>query len=68
MRTYVRVSGLFLALLACVQLVRLVMRWPVRVATVDVPMWPSAIAALLVGSLAIWAFRVASRPDSRAGV
>jgi hypothetical protein len=66
MRTYVRVSGFFLALLAGVQLVRLVMRWPIRVATVDVPLWPSAIAALLVGSLAIWAFRVASRPDSRA--
>lgn len=68
MRRYVQVSGLFLALLTCVQVLRLVMRWPIRVATVDVPMWPSVIAAMIVGSLAIWAFRVASRPDSRPAV
>lgn len=58
MRRYVLVSGAFLAVLTCVQLVRLVMQWPVRVATVEVPLWASAIAAVIAGSLAIWAFRV----------
>ena len=64
MRRYVIVSGWFLALLTCVQLLRIVMQWPVRVATIDVPLWPSAIAALIVGSLSIWAFRVARRSGS----
>lgn len=64
MRRYVIVSGWFLALLTCVQLLRIVMQWPVRVATIDVPLWPSGIAALIVGSLSIWAFRVARRSDS----
>ena len=68
MRRYVLVSGVFLSLLTAVQLLRIVMQWPVRVATVEVPVWTSAIAALIVGSLAIWAFRVAGRSDSRAAV
>jgi MFS superfamily sulfate permease-like transporter len=68
MRRYALVSGIFLALLACVQLLRLLMRWPIRVGNVDVPLWPSVIAALIVGSLAAWAFRVASRSDAGAQV
>lgn len=66
MRRYVLVSGVFLGLLACVQILRLVMRLPVQVGTIDVPVWTSGIAALIAGSLAIWAFRVAGRPDSSA--
>jgi len=68
MRRYVLVSGAFLSLLACLQLLRVVMRWPVRIATVDVPLWLSGVAAVIVGSLAIWAFRVAARSDSGATV
>lgn len=64
MRRYVLVSGAFLALLASVQLLRIIMQWPVRVATVDVPVWASGVAALIAGSLAIWAFRVAARAGS----
>jgi hypothetical protein len=60
MRRYTLVSGLFLALLACVQLVRVVMQWPVRVAGFDVPVWGSVVAALVAGSLAVWAFRARS--------
>jgi hypothetical protein len=59
-RRYALVSGLFFALLTCLQLLRLFLAWPVRVASVDVPVWLSAVAALVVGSLAVWAFRVAS--------
>jgi hypothetical protein len=57
MRRYTLVSGVFLWLLTAVQLLRIVMRWPVQVAGFDVPVWFSVIAALIAGSLAIWAFR-----------
>ena len=63
MRRYTLVSGLFLTLLACVQLVRLLLRWPVRVAGVDVPLWVSGIAAVIAGALAIWAFRARADRD-----
>jgi len=66
MRRYTLVSGLFLALLTGVQVLRVVMQWPVRVASVDVPIWASVIAAVIVGSLAIWAFRARARPDRTA--
>lgn len=58
MRRYTLVSGVFLTLLAGIQTLRLVMQWPVRVASHDVPLWPSGVAALIAGSLAVWAFRV----------
>ena len=61
MRRYVLVSGLFLAVLTCVQLLRLALGWPVTVAGASIPLRPSAIAVLIVGSLAGWAFRVHAR-------
>lgn len=64
MRRYALVSGLFFTLLTCLQLLRLVLRWPVRVATVDIPFWVSVVAILIAGSLAIWAFRVRANADS----
>jgi hypothetical protein len=64
MYRYAVVSGVFLALLAAVQILRIALQWPVRVATFDVPLWFSAVAALIAGSLAVWAFRVASRNSS----
>ncbi|MBF8301676.1 MAG: hypothetical protein HW394_2046 [Acidobacteria bacterium] len=60
MRRYILVSGSFLALLTCVQLLRLVLRWPISVAGVEIPLWASGVAVLVVGSLTAWAFRVAS--------
>ena len=61
MNRYVLVSGLFLVLLTCVQLLRLVLGWPVTVAGLEIPLWVSGIAALIAGSLAVWAFRVRPR-------
>jgi len=66
MHRYVLVSGLFLILLACVQLLRLILGWPVTVAGLEIPLWASAVAALIAGSLAIWAFRVRARESSSA--
>jgi len=57
MRRYTFVSGLFLTLLTCAQLLRVAMGWPVRIANFDVPVSFSIVAAVIVGSLAIWAFR-----------
>ena len=58
MRRYEAISGSFLALLAVLQLTRLVLRWPVQVAGVAIPLWASALAALITAGLALWAFRL----------
>jgi hypothetical protein len=58
MHRYVVVSGIFLILIACVQLLRLLLRWQVTVAGVEIPLWASAVAVLIAGGLGIWAFRV----------
>ena len=63
MRRYALVSGAFLTLLTCAQLLRLVLRWPVHIAGVEIPLWFSGIAVVVVGSLAIWAFRVSGQSD-----
>ena len=55
-----KVSGVFFALLATVQLMRLLFRWPVQVASVSVPLWVSVLAVAITGVLAAWAFRTAS--------
>jgi uncharacterized protein YqfA (UPF0365 family) len=52
MRSYLLVSTIVFDLLTVVQVVRLVLRWPVVVAGVSVPLWASAIAAVVVGALA----------------
>ncbi len=61
MRRYELVSGAFFCLLAAVQLIRTVMRWPVQVDGITVPVWASVIAFGIASTLAIWAFRTASR-------
>jgi hypothetical protein len=66
MRRYVLVSGLFLLLLACVQILRLILGWRVTVAGMEIPLWASGVAALIAGSLAVWAFRVRAREGSSA--
>jgi len=68
MHRYALVSGLFLVLLACVQLLRLILGWRVTAAGAEIPLWASAVAAFIAGSLAIWAFRVRARESSSAAV
>ena len=58
MRSYILVSTIVFDVLTLVQLVRLFLRWPVYVAGVAIPLWASAIAAIVVGSLAIAGVRV----------
>ena len=59
MRRYAQVSGAFFGLLAAVQLTRTMLRWPVQVADVTVPVWASAFAFVIASAFAIWAFRTA---------
>ncbi len=59
MRLYVQVSGTFFSLLAAVQLARTVLGWPIRVADLSIPVWASAVAFLITGTFAVWAFRTA---------
>ncbi|HEY2376008.1 MAG TPA: hypothetical protein VGH98_08550 [Gemmatimonadaceae bacterium] len=64
MRRYEKVSGAFFCLLAIIQLTRLVLGWPVQVASVSVPLWASAIALVITAALATWGFRTAlATPD-----
>ncbi len=62
MRRYVLVSGMFFTLLAAVQLTRFLLQWPALIAGVTIPTWVSLIAAVILVALAVWAFRVRSRP------
>lgn len=57
MKPAVVLSCLFLVLVAVGHLLRLVFRVPLIIGSVDLPMWPSAVAALGAGGLAIWLWR-----------
>ena len=56
-KTYITVSGAVFGVVAVVQALRAVMQLPVHVGTLEVPVWASWIAAVVAGSLAVWAFR-----------
>lgn len=58
MRSYILVSGLAFDAITALQLARLLLGWPVTVAGFAVPLWASAIAAVVAGSLAVWAMRL----------
>jgi hypothetical protein len=66
MRTYVLVSGLVFDVITALQLARFLLRWPVTVAGFAVPLWISAVAAIVAGSLAVWAMRLFMETRPRA--
>jgi hypothetical protein len=59
MRSYAQVSGALFVVLAAAQLTRTLMRWPVHVADVAIPLWASGFAFIIASVLAVWAFRTA---------
>jgi hypothetical protein len=61
MRRYEKVSGTVFAIVALVQLTRILLGWPVQVDLFTVPIWFSVVAFLVTGGLAIWAFRSPGR-------
>lgn len=54
---YAIVSGVVFAAVALVQIVRAVSQWSVQIGNFNVPVWASWVAAVIAGSLCVWAFR-----------
>ncbi|MHB8138107.1 MAG: hypothetical protein ACYDGO_06915 [Smithellaceae bacterium] len=48
------VTGILLLFLACAQLFRFLFGVNVVAAGIEIPLWPSAIAAVTLAALAIW--------------
>ncbi|HEX9309612.1 MAG TPA: hypothetical protein VF887_02260 [Gemmatimonadaceae bacterium] len=61
MRRYELVSGIIFTIMALVQLARTLLAWPLQIASFSVPIWPSGVAFIITGSMAIWAFRSRGR-------
>jgi hypothetical protein len=54
---YPLLSGGIFGLVALLQAARAVADWDVQIGPINVPIWFSWAAAVVAGSLAIWAFR-----------
>jgi hypothetical protein len=65
MRRYVLVSALVFDALTALQLVRLLLRWPVIVNGLAVPLWVSGVAVLVAGTMAVWAMRLLMQMRAR---
>ena len=61
MKPFARLAVLFLALLALLQLTRVLLGWPVLVAGTTVPLWASAVAAVVATGLAVMLWRESRR-------
>ncbi|MDP9177668.1 MAG: hypothetical protein M3O61_08315 [Gemmatimonadota bacterium] len=64
MRRYELVSGIVFTIIAVAQATRTLLGWPVEVAGANVPVFASAVAFLVTGALAVWAFRSARVPPA----
>ena len=60
-RTFCTLAAAIFALIAVLQLIRIVMGWGVTFNGVDVPFWPSWIAVIVAGTLSSIGFRAAAR-------
>ena len=54
---YNLLSGVVFGLVALLQAGRAAAGWAVQIGPIAVPLWFSWVAAIVAGSLAIWAFR-----------
>ena len=59
MQRYAFVSGAIFALVATLQLLRVLEGWQIVIAGVTVPMWASGCAFVVAAALALWGFRTA---------
>jgi uncharacterized membrane protein len=53
--------GVLLLLLACAQLGRFILKVNVVAAEMEIPLWPSAVAAVVLAVLAIWLLKERNR-------
>ena len=56
-RGYRTVSGLLFGLVALAQGARAALQLPAQVGSAEIPIWVSWVAAVVTGSLCVWAFR-----------
>jgi hypothetical protein len=63
MQRYIQVSGWLFGLVAIGHLVRVVRRWPLLVAGYPVPALASLAVLVVTGLMAVWAWRLLSRPQ-----
>ena len=56
-RTFCTLAAAIFALIALLQLIRIVMGWSVTLNGVDVPLWVSWIAVAVAGALSLVGFR-----------
>ena len=59
--TGLRVASIVFGLLAIAQLARLLIRPEALVAGHPLPLWPSALAFIILGGLSLWMWRLARR-------
>jgi len=55
------VIGILLLLLGCAQLCRFILKVNVVAAGMEIPLWPSAIAAAVLAALGIWLLKERSK-------
>jgi hypothetical protein len=60
-RSFCTLAAAIFALIAVLQLIRIVMGWSVTLNGVDVPIWPSWIAVIVAGALSFVGFRATMR-------
>ena len=56
-KNYIVVSGLIFGVIAVAQVLRAAMQVPVHVGGFEIPVSASWVAAVVAGSLCVWAFR-----------
>lgn len=57
MKPSVIVVTIFLLLVSVVHLLRLIFHWKVTANTIDIPVWTSAVACIVIALLAGWLWR-----------
>jgi len=60
-RTFCALAAAIFALIALLQLIRIVMGWSVTFNGIDVPFWASWIAVIVAGALSFVGFRAVMR-------
>ena len=61
MKPYSKAASVLLCIVSLGQLTRFLMHWLVAVAGTTIPLWPSALACLVTGTLSVMVWREASR-------
>lgn len=57
MKPFTKLATLLFALIAALQAVRFVAGWPVMINGIDIPVWASALFAIIAGGLALMLWR-----------